>query len=331
MEPTIPAVEQLKIGQVWRFASKQAPGRAHYFFLGDCRDDGLIDRVTAVFPTIHNSITSPPYANQRSRHYGGVPPAQYVRWFEIVQAGVGRVLADDGSFFVNIKPHVENGERHLYVDDLKLAMARRWGWKYIDDLCWRRQGFPGRFPNRFKNAHEPVFHFAKTIRPKWRPENVLKQTNLNYALPFAIERQTTMGSGYGGETGRNVRSGKLNGALPPNVLEGPDFSDLVSYLEQLIHDAADLPSNVIEAYTGAHSRGIRYGATFPLWLPEFHICAYSDVGDVWLDPFAGSGTVAEAAEKNGRLACLIDINPQAAQVTMQRLARLGLHGELVDG
>src|SRR4051812_21402311 len=67
-------------------------------------------------------VTSPPYADQRSHTYGGIKPDKYVDWFMPIAAELKRVLADDGTFVLNIKERVFAGERHTYVIELILAM-----------------------------------------------------------------------------------------------------------------------------------------------------------------------------------------------------------------
>ena len=66
------------------------------------------------------SITSPPYATQReydpSSGFKPVPPDEYVEWFRAVAAGVESVLAPDGSYFLNIKEHADDGERESVRD-----------------------------------------------------------------------------------------------------------------------------------------------------------------------------------------------------------------------
>ncbi|MCC6603126.1 MAG: site-specific DNA-methyltransferase [Anaerolineae bacterium] len=322
--------------QIWEFPSLSQPGRCHRLVIGDCREASTWDRLLNGRP-VANIFTSPVYADRRRKTYGGVPADEYVDWFEPVQVFAREHLVPDGSFFINIKTHVEQGERLLYVYDLVLAMKRRWGWRFIDDQVWRRQGFPGRFPNRFKNAHEPVFHFGLTTAVKFCPQNVLLNTDLAYATNYnerGSEENSLMGPAFSGHTARNVKSGRFNGALPNNVIEAQmeldrlDRSQLLDLLRELLDSASD-PGNLIEAYTGAHSRGIRYGAAFPVALPEFFIQAFSDPGDAWLDPFAGTGTTAEAAERHGRIAYLIDIRPAAAEETIKRLAQIGLAAHLV--
>ena len=298
----VPAVTDLATGQIWEWPSLSQPGQSHRLIIGDCREPAVVSRLLDG-RAVQGIFTSPLYARQRQRRHGGVDPDAYVEWWDAVQANARDALDSDGSFFVNIKAHVSKGERSLYVHDLVLAMARRWHWRYIDELCWLRQAFPGSFPNRFKNGFEPIFHFALTARPKFRPENVLKRdTNLAYAQPYANGRNASMGATYNGHTGRNVKSATLEGALP---------------------------SNVIRALTGAHERGVQHGASFPVGLPEFVIKAFSDAGDVWLDLFAGGGTLAEAAELTGRIAYLVEIKPEEAVKSFRRLGRIGLRPQLV--
>ena len=97
-------------GQLWTFAGKSGE---HRLIIGDCRDPEVIARLCP--EPVHGCITSPPYAEQRKGKYGGTPADKYVAWWEAVQANVASVLTPDGSFLVNIKPHVEDGQRVLYV------------------------------------------------------------------------------------------------------------------------------------------------------------------------------------------------------------------------
>jgi hypothetical protein len=81
-------------------------------------------------------VTSPPYATQReydaSSGFKPVRPDEYVEWFGAVAAGVESILAPDGSYFLNIKEHADEGERDLYVMDLVIAHRRQWG-PFFDD------------------------------------------------------------------------------------------------------------------------------------------------------------------------------------------------------
>lgn len=67
-------------------------------------------------------FTSPPYADQRVNTYGGIKPDAYVDWFLPKSEQFLRVLKPSGTFMLNIKERVVNGERHTYVIELILQM-----------------------------------------------------------------------------------------------------------------------------------------------------------------------------------------------------------------
>ena len=90
---------------------------------GDCKEklkqipDNSIDLI----------VTSPPYADQRKDTYGGIPVTKYIQWFLPVSKELMRVLKPSGTFILNIKEKVVNGERSTYVLELILEM-RKQGW-----------------------------------------------------------------------------------------------------------------------------------------------------------------------------------------------------------
>ena len=90
---------------------------------GDCLDklktlkDSSIDLI----------VTSPPYADQRKNTYGGISLDKYVEWFLPIAKELFRVLKNDGTFILNIKEKVQNGERSTYVIELILEMKKQ-GW-----------------------------------------------------------------------------------------------------------------------------------------------------------------------------------------------------------
>ena len=72
-------------------------------------------------------VTSPPYADQRESTYGGISPDKYVDWFIPRANEFYRVIKPTGTFILNIKEKVSNGERHTYVLDLIKEMKKN-GW-----------------------------------------------------------------------------------------------------------------------------------------------------------------------------------------------------------
>jgi site-specific DNA-methyltransferase (adenine-specific) len=58
---------------------------------------------------------------------------------------------------------------------------------------------------------------------------------------------------------------------------------------------------------------------FPEQLAEDHILSWSKEGDVVLDPFGGSGTVAKMAKKNGRHFVHIDVSDEYCEIARRRV------------
>jgi hypothetical protein len=153
-----PAEPVTRPGDVWKI------GR-HRLICGDCRDHATVARLFEG-AVANMAITSPPYASQRaydpSSGFRPVPPGEYITWFRDVAANMAAFLAPDGSYFLNIKEHADGGQRNLYVKKLTIAHVEQWGWRFVDELCWRKtdDGVPGGWGNRFKNAWEPVLDYA---------------------------------------------------------------------------------------------------------------------------------------------------------------------------
>ena len=169
--PETPAEPVTRLGDIWFIE----PGRQ--LICGDCRDDQVVSRLFGKLQA-NLVITSPPYARQReydpASGFRPVPADEYDEWFRPAAVNIASVLAPDGSYFLNIKEHADDGERNLYVMDLVIAHKRQWGWRFVDTLCWRKtdNGVPGGWNNRFKNAWEPIFHFCRQAEIKFRPKAV---------------------------------------------------------------------------------------------------------------------------------------------------------------
>ncbi len=281
-------------GQLWLIDSPS--GRTHRILCGDCRDARDVARALDGL-TINVAFTSPPYASQRKYDeesgFRPIHPDAFVEWFEPVQCNVREHLANDGSWFVNIKEHCDDGERSLYVKDLTIAHRRQWGWKFVDELAWHKTSVPGSWPNRFRNDWEPVFHFSPESKIKFRPDSV------SHASDNAV-------SGSGG-------SPKTSGGA-----WGISHEWRVTGMAR--------PSNVLRIST--KSSGSVHSAAFPVALPEFFIKAFSDDGDVIFDPFLGSATTIVAAERTGRVGVGTELSPKYVAVCLERLSALGLKPRL---
>jgi DNA modification methylase len=298
--PAPPVEPVTRAGDIW------GVGR-HRLICGDCRDAEVVARLFdgALAGMV---FTSPPYATQReydpSSGFQPVRPDEYSEWFQPIAANIATVLAPDGSYFLNIKEHAEDGERSLYVKDLVIAHRREWEWRFVDELCWRKtdNGVPGGWNNRFKNAWEPIFHFCRQTQIKFRPQEVghASEDCFDYS---PNNPKSTSGSGLLGTGARGASAGKA----------GADDS-------AGRHEGIARPSNVIEVKTES-SQGT-HSAPFPRPLVEFFVKAFSDTGDIIFDPFLGSGTTMAAAEVLGRIGYGIEISPAYCDVALRRISLL---------
>ena len=280
--PEPPANPVTVQGDVWTLGT-------HRLLCGDCRNHSDVQKLLAG-RKINVAVTSPPYASQRkydeSSGFKPIPPEEYVEWYSDVASNIMVNLAEDGSYFCNIKEHCDDGQRSLYVKDLTLAHVREWGWRFVDEFVWKRGGVPGKWANRFKNQWEPIFHFSTSSNIKLIHENVMHESE--GAFDYSPDNPKSK-TGFFSNRGRNDIA-KKGMALPGNVLEiGTEVGQ-----------------------TEVHS------APYPVALPEFFIKAFSDSGDMIFDPFMGSGTTMIAAEKNGRHSCGTEISPMYCDVIVTR-------------
>lgn len=215
-------------------------------------------------------ITSPPYADRRKTTYGGIHPDRYVEWWLGISKELQRVLKPTGSFILNIKENVVDGERHTYVLELIIAM-RKQGWFWTEEYMWhKKNSFPGYWPNRLRDGWERLLHFTKEKKFNMYQDEVRvpigdwAKTRLENPTEYDKERQeSSVGSGFGVKRANWVNKDLV---LPNNVL----------------HLAA-------EAGNKSHS------AAYPEKLPEFFIKLFTKPNDLVYDPFMGSGTTAKVS------------------------------------
>jgi len=240
-------------------------------------------------------VTSPPYVDRRNKTYGGIKPDKYVEWFLPRSAEFLRVLKQDGTFILNIKEKAINGERHTYVIELILAM-RQQGWLWTEEFVWHKKNcYPGKWPNRFRDAWERCLQFNKSKKFKMYQEAVMvpmgdwAKTRLrNLSDTDKTRDNSKVGSGFGKNVSKWLKREK---AYPTNVL----------------HFAT-------ECYNRNHS------AVFPKALPEWFIKLFTQEHDWVLDPFLGSGSTCEAAQELNRNSVGIEILPEYCELAKKRIS-----------
>jgi len=272
------------------FVNLSSSGLKSDVFLGDCAEvlqrlpDGCVDLI----------VTSPPYADQRSTTYGGIHPDKYVDWMLPRTAQMLRVLKDSGSFVLNIKEKAVDGQRHTYVLELILAMKKQ-GWLWTEEYIWhKRNCYPGKWPNRFRDAWERCLHFTKSRKFKMNQQAVM--------VPMGDWAQTRLKS-----LGKNdiVRyDSQVGNAFGKNIAnwQGREMA---------------YPTNVLHLATECGNKS--HSAAFPLSLPQWFIKLFSDPGDVVLDPFVGSGTTIDAACGLDRCVLGIDILDEYVEMCREKL------------
>lgn len=239
-------------------------------------------------------VTSPPYADSRKNSYGGIHPDKYVEWFLPIAGELKRVLKSDGSFILNIKEKVVDGERHTYVLELILAL-RRQGWLWTEEYLWHKKNCaPGKWPNRFRDSWERCLHLTKQKKFKMNQEAVMVPT---------------------GEWAK-TRLKKLseNDSRRFNSQAGSGFGKNIA--NWLGREMA-YPSNVLHLATECGNKN--HSATFPKELPAWFIKLFTDENDVVLDPFAGSGTTCIAAIELNRRCVGIEVKDEYHRLALENV------------
>ena len=260
-------------------------------FLGDC---GEILKVV-----LDNSVdlifTSPPYADQRKNTYGGIRPDEYVNWFLPKAEQFLRVLKPTGIFILNIKERVVEGERHTYVIELIMEM-RKQGWLWTEEFMWhKKNSYPGKWPNRFRDNWERLIQFNKTRKFNMYQESVMVPVG-----DWAKDRLSNLS-----QTDKTRDESKVRSGFGKNV------SNWLG--RNLVY-----PTNVIHMATECSNRN--HSAVFPVELPKWFIKLFTQPGDTILDPFMGSGTTSVAAIQLGCNYIGIDINPEYVETSRARVA-----------
>lgn len=255
---------------------------------GDCKEilqtipDNSVDLI----------FTSPPYADQRKNTYGGIHPDKYVNWFLPISEQLLRVLKPTGTFVLNIKEKVVEGERSTYVLEMILEM-RKQGWLWTEEFIWHKKNcYPGKWSNRFRDAWERLLQFNKEKQFAMYQDNV----------------KVPVGDWAKGRLKNLSDTDKIR----DNAKNGSGFGKNIS---NWIGRDMVYPTNVVHLATECNNKN--HSAAFPDDLPEWFIKLFTKEGDTVLDPFLGSGTTAIVAKRMNRKSIGIEILPEYYEMALK--------------
>jgi len=180
------------------------------------------------------------------------------------------------------------------------------GWWLRQDIVWNKPNpMPESVGDRCTKSHEYIFLLSKSERYFYDADAI--REGATYSGPNSPASQA---SPYG--QGFTRRADKLRGLTPRH--EGhinhtglDDTPRGLSRNKRSVWTVATVP------FIDAHF------ATFPEEIPEICIKAGSRMGDTILDPFGGAGTTGLVADKLGRNAVLIELNPEYAAMAEARI------------
>lgn len=279
-------------------------------------------------------VTSPPYFGLRDYGADGQigleqTPQEFIDNLVEVFACVWDVLADDGTLWVNLGDsyarvggdsskqgrHWDNRKNNpttghnRYAKDMgvkeknllgmpwRLAFAlQEFGWYLRQDIIWHKPNpMPESVTDRCTKSHEYIFLLSKNTKYYFDSK----------AIQEPAENAGKVGGSFKGR----------QGGAEYHAQSGGVGSDAKEYENRNKRDVWTVP---VKPYAGAHF------AVYPEELIEPCILAGSKVGDIVLDPFFGSGTTGQVAQKLGRKWVGCELNKDYEKLQNERLAQQGL-------
>lgn len=290
-------------------------------------------------------VTSPPYWGLRC--YGvegqlGLEPtlSEHIDKMVAVFAEVHRVLRKDGTLWLNYgdcyassvngrsaadtkaagkddrtfrdKPFSTVGgvlkAKDLCMVPNRLAIAlQEFGWYVRSEIVWFKPNpMPESIKDRPTSSHEKIWLLSKSQRYQYDAEAVREDISVpDDRLPHGRMRNRRTNSNGSGWNGSSFTSAQ-DIATKPNLGMGPRK-------ERPGRNMRNVWEIATQAYPDAHF------ATFPMALAERCIKAGCPAGGTVLDCFGGAGTTGLVADKLGRSAVLIELNPEYAAMAEKRI------------
>lgn len=251
--------------------------------------------------SVQTCVTSPPYWGLRDYGHDGQigleqTPHEYVAEMVAVFREVRRVLADDGTLWLNLGDSYGPGKQ-LQGIPWRVALAlQEDGWRLRQDIIWAKPNpMPESVTDRCTKAHEYVFLLTKSDR---------------YLYDAAAIAEPAIHAGHvvkasDPQTAKNAAKGKYGATAVGFTQHDTVVGDTRN--RRSVWTVSSKP------YAGAHF------AVMPEALAEPCILAGSRAGDLVLDPFTGSGTVGVVALRHDRDFIGTELNPEYAALAEARI------------
>ena len=263
-------------------------------------------------------VTSPPYALHFKKEYGNADQHEYIDWLLPFAREIRRILADDGSFILNVGGAWTPGKptRSIYTYKLLVELVETVGLYLAQEFFWYN---PAKMPVpaewvtvrriRVKDSVEFVWWFSKTPHPKANNRNVLRPYSADMIRLNKRGLSKTKRPG-GHVINEGFAKADQGGSIPPNVIDDDTPSDLLKFGNNAANDPYSLRCK---------AAGIKiHPARFPAVLPEFFIKMLTDYDDIVVDPFAGSNTTGMVAERLERRWISIDLSAEYLEASKFR-------------
>jgi len=216
------------------------------------------------------------------------------------------MLKEDGTLWVVIDDTY--WKKQLVGIPWRLAFElQRRGWFWRSEIVWSKASTPDGAKDRPTRAHEALLLFSKKPRYFYNYEAVLEP----HANPWAIdcikkaqENGQEMRPGYNPFSKDHRRTNGSKG------ITRADYGALMNPKGKNRRDVWAIP--------GEKNRG-NHSAAMPVSLAEICLKATSQLGDIVLDPFCGTGTTGVAALKLGRRFLGVELVPRYAEMAVERL------------
>lgn len=253
--------------------------------LGDCSD--VLDSLVYKDITVDAIITSPPYDGLRQ--YDGITELWNFDKFKVIANKLYKILKNGGVLIWVVGDQTRNGSESC-TSFKQVLYFREIGFKLHDTMIYRKVNYVPLNHNRYDQCFEYMFCLSKG-KPKTFNPIKIPCKNAGKMEKYGMERRGVI------DKHQSVRT----------------------YEDTKYRATKDTKyhSNIFEYTIGNEKTG--HPAVFPIKLATDQIETWTNVDDLVLDPFMGSGTTGVACTNTNRNFIGIELNPRYFDMCKNRL------------